>query len=572
MDTLTQQFKNLAIETNYVFIGPTDHRQIPTQTNQFALEAHKKTVLHSMAKYLYTYEVEQVLSMRRPDPNNIELVYSDFFAGDIPKHEIIKDDIYYQAVEHVRTLFAPPQRCRPAHIFDVKFHYNHERSSNAEAPFSTEKFFRDKAPRHEPGWKGSLFSVGNMFDIIFEWSRYFHHQIKDGAPFDDFLWYIQLHNRTALVKADDPDKIRSVSGFPRPQNIAWIMFLWPYLAWLKTRDPKESPMLWNFETNLGGWLRLNYLLYTGFHQCTIITLDKSKFDKFYFFAIQDDIDEMLYQFIEFDRGYLPTSNYPDTETDWTPQKGDRLRRLFHWLLYSFRACPTVTPHGDMYRRKFAGMPSGVFPVQLDDTIYFAITDTDVLLRMGISTNQIRLRKGQGDDIITQLYICIPPNQHADFLATYSRIDSLRFGSKVSPEKSEMRNSPHMAHVLGYRNNRGYPVRDTIDLIGSLYHAKARRINESISMSIAVGIAHASLYHDKRVYNVCKDVYYYYAEQGFTMNQNWLRRFYAYTGLDLGTVTEFPTPAQICDKLFDFTFEPRKQTVDYFPRSHFLSAF
>jgi hypothetical protein len=572
MDLLISAMNKLSIFTNYLFLGNVDHRQMPVQTNNDALEAHKKTVLVAMSKYIYTYEIEEVLSLRRPDPNDIELVYKDFFQGDIPKHDIVKDATYYAAVTHVTNLFRPPQPCRPAHIFDVKYHYPHERGSNAEAPFSTEKYFRDLAPRHEPGWKGNLFSVGNMFDIIFEHTRRFHHHIKYGARFSDYLWFIQLHNRTSLVKAHDPDKIRSVSGFPRPQNIAWIQFLWSYLSWMKTRDPKHSPMLWNFETNLGGWLRLNYLLYTGFHQCTIITLDKSRFDKFYFFDIQDDIDTMIESFLDLSRGYLPTVNYPDTEINWQPHQTERLRRLLHWLFYSFRNCPTVTPHGQMFRRLFAGMPSGVFPVQLFDTIYFAITDTDVLLRMGISPNQIRLRKGQGDDIITQLYFCIPPSEHQSFLQEYSRIDTERFGSIVRPEKSEIQNTPHNAHVLGYRNNRGYPKRDTIDLLGSLYHAKARQINESISMSIAVGIAHASLMHDKRIYNVCKNVYYYYADQGFTMNQSWLRRFYGYTGLDLSDVTEFPTPDRICKSLFDFSFEPRKQTVDYFPRSHFLSEF
>jgi hypothetical protein len=574
MEQLIAQFQKLNINTNYVNIGHFDRLQLPHATNQYALEAHKRTVLHAMAQHLYTHEIEEILSMRRPDPNQIELVYSDFFAGDIPPHDIDKDEIYHQALDYVTTLFAPPQKCRPAHIFDVRYHYPHERSSNAEAPFSTEDHYRQQAPKHAQLVQGQpgTYSVGNMFNIIFDESRRFHHIIKNGAPFDDYLWYIQLHNRTAIVGPDDPDKIRSVSGFPRPQNIAWIMFLWPYLNFMKTRDPRSSPMLWNFETNLGGWLRLNYLLFTGFHRCTIITLDKHKFDKFYYFAIQDDIDRMIQSFIDFDNGYLPTKDYPDTQSAWTAHKGNRLRRLFKWLTYSFRSCPTLTPHGQLFRRKFAGMPSGVFPVQIFDTIYFAITDTDVLLRLGISLNQIRLRKGQGDDIITQLTVCIPPDQHQPFLDAYSAVDTQRFGSKVSTSKSEIRNSPHKAHVLGYRNNRSYPTRSTIDLLASLYHSKARLLNESTSMATAVGIAHASLYHDPRVYRICKNVYYYYAEKGFTMNQNFLRRSTAWTGLDLSDVTEFPTPDQICQKLFDFSFEPRKQTVDYFPRDHFLSTF
>jgi len=573
MEQLTTQFQQLSIDTNYVDIGPSPF-PIPTHTtNPFALEAHKKTVLYSMSKYFYTYEIEQVLAMHRPDDTFVEDIYNDFFEGDIPYHDIIKDDIYYKALHYVESQFKPPQKCRPAHIFDVRYHYNHERSSNAEAPFSTESHYRDQVIHPSPTPKDyAPYSLGTMYNIVFDETRRFHHLIKNGANYKDFLWYIVHHNRYMLTKPEKLSKTRTVSGFPRPQNIAWIQFTWSYLNWMRTRDSRTSPMLWNFETNLGGWLRLNYLLFIDYHSHSIITLDKRTFDKYYFFSIQDDIDTMFESFIEFDNGYLPTVDYPDTASSWSITKGNRLRRLFRWLTYSFRNCPTVFLDGRMYRRKFAGMPSGVYTVQIFDTIYFAITDTDVLLRMGLNLDQITFRKGQGDDIISKIAVCIPPNEHAQFLETYSRIDNARFGSTVSPDKSEIHNTPQGVEVLGYRNNNGLPVRSTTDLLGALYHTKARKPTESITMSVAVGIAYASLLHDPRIYKCCKDIYNYYADQGHTLSQSWLRRTTRWTNLPIATTTSFPTEDEIRANLFDFSFEPRKKTQDSYPRDHFLSDF
>lgn len=555
MDQLTLQFQNLSVLENYELLTRTIEPQQPHTRSDPGIEFHKKTVLHAMAKHLYTYEIEEILNMQRSDPSQLDIVYADFHEGNVPYQHINKDATYYKALNYVYDRFKPPQTYRPVHFSDVQYQYNFEWASNAEAPFTTEEHFRSQAPRRE---HGNIYTFGNMKTLVFNESRRFLHEIKHGAQFDKYLWHIQLHNRTSVTKIGDPLKIRSVSGFPRPPNIAWIMFLWPYLAWLKSSDPITSPMLWKFETNLGGWLRLNYLLFRQHIKFSIIMLDKSRFDKYYYFSIQDDIDEMFYTFIDFDHGYLPTHVYP-SERQWSQTKADRLRRLYRYLCYSFRNTPTATPDGKLYRRRFAGMPSGIYNVQLYDTVYFAITDTCVLLHMGYQLEQILLRKGQGDDIITQLAVIVPPNEHQAFLTEYSRIDNQLFGSTVKPEKSDIKNGPQGAKVLGYVNNNGIPVRDTVELLSNLYHTKARRISESISMSIAVGIAYASFYTDKRVYRICKDVFEYYASQGFTLSETWLTRYYAYTGLDFSNLdlSHFPTPQDIQQNLFSFDFQQAK---------------
>lgn len=570
MDELIKKFSSFGVHENYELLNRTLEPIKPHISVDPGLEFHKKTVLKAMSKYMYTSEIEEILAMKRSDPSNEELVYNDFFEGNVPPHNIVKDDLYYKALNYVYSKFRPPQRYRPVHLSDIQYHYPFEWSSNAEAPFSTEPRYRKLAPRIE---KGNVYSFGNMKTIAFTETRLFLHQIKNGAPYDRYLWHIQLHNRTSVTKPGDPEKIRSISGFPRPPNIGWIMFLWPYIAYLKRMDSTQSPMLWKFETNLGGWLRLNYLLMQQHLRCSFLMLDKTKFDKYYYYTIQDDIDEMIESFINFDDGYLPTHVYPD-ERNWSQTKADRLRRLYHYLCYSFRNTPIATPDGKLYRRKYAGMPSGVYNVQLYDTIYFAITDTCTLLHLGITLEQILLRKGQGDDIITKLAIVIPPNMHQQFLTQYSLLDNTLFGSTVKPEKSDLRSTPMGCKVLGYTNNNGFPERNSVELLANLYHTKARRITESITMSIAVGIAYASFYKDKRVYNVCKDVFDYYASKGHTLSGTWLQRHYAYTGLDFSNIkpNTFPTPEDILSPLFDFDFQQARNDEKFFPMTHFSAQF
>ncbi|QUP79369.1 RNA-dependent RNA polymerase [Leucocybe candicans partitivirus 1] len=570
MDSLIHQFSQLTIATNFELVGQSDFRPHPPFQRFIAVENHKKTVLKAMSKYFYIHEVETVLQDKlRSDIQSIESIEKDFFDGDIPYHPLIRDDNYKRALANITERFRPPRKCRPTHIFDVQHHYPHKRSSNAEAPFSTQPFFKDQLP------KDTKPTFGNMEDIIFKWTRHIIHNIKhDIDTFDDHLYYILLHNKSAIINADDPNKVRSISGFPRPQNIGFIQLFWSYMAWLK-RHPGNTPLLWGYETILGGWLRLNYELSRSYIRTTIVTLDKSRFDKFYMFEIQDDIDNMfLNEFLDFDNGYVPTTAYDQTHLTWTPEKAARMRRLFLWLCYSFRNTPTVIHDGRMYRRKWFGMPSGVYTTQLYDTIHFGITNMTVLYDMGFSDQQILLYKGEGDDILFQLAVFIPPNMHQEFLTTYAQIDNQRFGSITRPEKCEVHNTPQGVQVLGYRNNRGLPKRDDIDLLAQLYHTKSLNPTPSKTMAMAVGISYASCGLSKRLYATCKDIFEYYESQGYTPDE----RTFSYTFYsDILTkpminFKRFPKRIELLDHLLNFSYDSPETMERFFPRSHFLDDF
>lgn len=581
MNTITQQFKRMFVsnnETNFTFTGISPFKPAAPKPNPVAIENHKTTVLHAMCKYFTPDTIEQVLLKRRStiDP---ELVMLDFFEGDIPPQRLVKDDHYWHAVDYTRRLFMPPHKCRPAHILDILHHYPTKHDTNAEAPFSTEPFFLKQL--NDPVYRerhnlpeNAKPSTGNMKNIIFDWVRLWHHEIKNNeVPFDKYMYYMLLHTKTSIVDEHDPDKLRTIWGFPKVSIYARTMFLWSYVAYLK-RNPGKSPILWGYETILGGWFKLNHELSTSYFRSTIVTLDKSRFDKYFLFEIMDDIENIYRSYLDFENGYLPTREYPHTDTTWNHDKAQRLERLWQFTCYTFRNTPIVIPDGRTYKRKFAGMPSGCYDTQLSDTFHFSITDLTVLFQLGFTEEQILVRKGQGDDIIYSLSVFIPPNEHETFLTTYSLIDNQRFGSVTRPEKCEVTNSPDGAQSLGYRNHRGIPHRSTIDLLAQLYFTKALNPTPSITMSIATGIAYASLGIDRQLYQVCREIYDYYARQGYSLDPNWVNQYVSTDPMvyALEKYVSFPSISKIQRHLINLSYAEPETMQSFFPDSWFLSHF
>jgi len=584
METLKNLFNGLfpTGETNFYFAGYSPFKPSSPHVNPHAVEAHKRTILHAMCSHLYTTEIEFILSQRTRSTVTEQSILADFFHGDLPYHKVHKDVHYYCALGQAYTAFSPPHKCRPVHILDVEHHYPHRTASNAEAPFSTEPFFlrqlrdptyreRNLLPNTDPRP-----SFGNMKAIIFDWTRRIHHELKNGAPFHRYLYYILLHTKTALIDTHDPNKLRSISGYPRPQNIAYIMFYWSYLAHLK-RAVGQTPFLWGYETIIGGWFKLNDELFRSHIRGSIVTLDKSRFDKYYAFEIQDDIDLMTRSFLDLDNGYMPTQEYPETDTTWNPLKAQRLENLLSWLNHSFRNTPTVLFDGRKYCRRWFGMPSGCYLTQYYDTVHFYITNYTVLFAMNFRNNQILLHKGEGDDIIFKLSVLIPPNEHSDFLTLYADIDRTRFGSETRPSKCEVHNDPQDVQVLGYRNNHGLPYRDHLELLAQLYHTKMSTPTPPKTMATALGIGYALIMVKEKRHEaallVCKDVFEYYAQQGFTPDERTFRlTFYqdVLSGIPMPTQT-FPTSHEIRQSLMNYSYDPPPTMSAFWP-NWFLSEF
>jgi hypothetical protein len=569
MEALTSALSNLAINTNYVLeVHPSYFKaNVLRPTNEYAIRAHQKTVLKAMDKYVFPALINDVVNNHRRTTTTIESITEDLMKGDKPHTPIKRDHFYLTALATAADAFRPDSQVRPIHLLDVQHHYPHKWQTNAEAPFSTSPHFLNMLP---PDTKPT---TGNMKHIIFDFTRQWHHQIKDGtATFDEYLFFMLLHVKTTIVKADDPNKLRAIWGVPKPWIYAQIMFHWALFACYR-RNPKRFPLLWGYETFTGGWFRLNAELFSSFMSKSFISIDWKSFDKDVPHEGIDDVSDNTAQYIDFDHGYMPTSDYPDTQSTWTHTKANRLRRLYAWTRYAYKNTPLVLPNGSLIRRRFATLPSGLYTTQYYDSHWNYIMISTILLRLGFDP-KLCIIKVMGDDCIIRIYVCIPQSQHLEFLAAMQELATEYFGTTISTEKSSMTNTCNGTSVLSYVNFNGLPHRTEASLLAKLFYTSSSDPTPAITMASAIGIAYASCGFSKPVYNTCKDIYNYYSKQGFTPDSRGLTGViytdpHSQDKLDLAS---FPTKDRIQAHLTRTEYVNVDTYNRFYPRSHFLADF
>lgn len=529
---------------NYLLVRLSKFRPNVPTIDPFATQKHQAVVEKAIRRYCYPNQIDNILNGFTRHEVTEELILNDFFSGDIPNHDPPRDKHYQTGLEFTHDLFSPPQPVRPVHICDVQHHYPLKNKPNAEAPFSTDKYFLDKLP---PNTKAS---TGNMKPIIFDYTRRWHHEIKNGEePPDRYFFQMLLHIKTALTTSASPAKARSIFGVPKPWIIAQIMFFWPLFAYYKSHKG-ASPLLWGYETFNGGWMRLNYELMHKYMRTSILMIDWSRFDKYALFNVLDDIFAIQRSYLDFSRGYVPTVDYANTERDWSPSKEARLQRLYDWTIDAFKQTPVLLPNGELYKRKHAGIPSGLYITQFLDSQYNCLMLVTILSAMEVPVSKEMIIKIMGDDSIIRLLICVQPHQHREFLEKMQHFASIYFKSRISFDKSKLSNRPNGAEVLSYTNHNGLPHRDPEALLAQLYHTKARKPTPGKTMASAIGIAYASCGFDKQVYYVCKDIWATYHAQGVEPDP---------IGLSLA-LGEDP-----------FGLDPTSIPLDHFPSFHEIQA-
>lgn len=119
------------------------------------------------------------------------------------------------------------------------------------------------------------------------------------------------------------------------------------------------------------------------------------------------IDDLHYKimlsYIGLKRGYIPTINYPGSETDeW------RLKNLFDHMNYAVKHTPDLLPNGDVFVRQHCGITSGFSQTQILGSMYNALLSLTILKENGINVHNVAL-KVQGDDSIIAVNGYIPPS-------------------------------------------------------------------------------------------------------------------------------------------------------------------
>jgi len=577
--------------------------------NPEATSNHKRTLDVAFSRYLYSHEIRQITEEYRRSDITEEAILNDFFANDVESFDIPFDEHVEFGLQCMADAFRPPRPCRPVHILDVKHGYPFKWNVNAEAPFSTDEFFlnqrktfgefisqreydhidREDFFRRYPDLDNHdriativPSKFGFMKSMIFSWTRRWHHVIKSG--FTDrsgleendylanrFIFPMLLHTKTAIVKKNDPDKMRTIWGSPKPWIIDDAMLWWEYVAFVKF-NPGVTPMLWGYETFTGGWMRLNHELFKSHLLCSFLTLDWSRFDKHAYFTLIRRIMYKTREFLDFTSGYVPTHAAPD-HPGWNHTHALRIERLWLWALENLFEAPIVLPNGDMYRRRFAGIPSGLYITQLLDSWYNYTMLATLLSVLGFDPRKCII-KVQGDDSIIRLYLLIPPNEHDDFMNALCEQALKYFNAIISLQKSEIRNQLNGCEVLSYRNHNGFPHRDEISMLAQFYHTKARDPTPSITMAQAIGFAYASCGNHNRVLYVCKDVYDYYKSQGFSPNRAGLTVVFGNSpDLELPEMPldHFPTKEEIRRYFTAMSYKNPVQQEKTWPRSLFCYA-
>lgn len=467
--------------------------------------------------YLTDEDIKKVQQGYRRSDFSEEALISDYLRGEVPKHNIIRDEHYIRALDKVKELFSPKDVYRPVSFPDLRY-YPWTLPTSAEAPYSASTYWKNyvKVKFQAGEIENDRLTFHNLYNEILRHNREKVHRIKDGIYVDrynqDLTYWNQAHARSHLVKADDPDKIRMVFGVPKLLLMVECMFLWPLINDLLNRD---SPMLWGYETLKGGWYSMyNWMATKSPRSGTYLALDWKQFDKRTQFEMIDDVHNIIKSFIDFENGYMPTHDYPDTSTNPV-----RLHRLYDWMCNAIKHTPDVLPSGDTYQRQHAGIASGFFQTQLLDSMCNTIMLLTTLSKLGFNIDKIKI-KVQGDDSIISLTEMIHPASHQSFLDVFALTAQDYFGAVLNTKKSKMDNTLNGLPLLGFTNISGLPTRNMYELLANLLYPE-RKSDENKLMARCVGIAYANCGYNAQVYKICENVYFYLKERGFSPNASGL---------------------------------------------------
>lgn len=538
--------ENIQIIGHYPYLSAPIHGRNPL-TPDIITERYNRIVDHALDKHLKPHEADRVRNDFFRSPWSEDALKHDIEKLNSKEHIVNKDAHYWKAINHVYQQIKPEVPLQPVHFADLK-EYNWRLSTNCGAPLATSKKWQDyvKAkyahqhtgtPFHKQDQR-DLFveahknteplkiydvrmSKHNLYSELFFHARKNIHYAKLGRTETDsnhdFRYWNTAFARQHIVERKPGilavPKVRLVFGAPFTLLTAELMFIWPLQTHLLLLGNK-SPMLWGYETILGGWYRLQGDLSSHAKpgNSLIATLDWSGFDRDARHTVIRDIHtHIMRPCFDFSKGYHPTIRYTDSSK---PNENDlpideKLENLWNWMTDSILSVPLLMPDGTMIRFTHSGIYSGYMQTQILDSLYDEVMIYTILSRLGFDITKVKL-KVQGDDSIFVI-ICCYFLLVSSFLYLFSFYAAEYFGSKLSKEKSEIHETLEGAEVLKYRNHNGIPYRDELQLLAQLRHPERSTTQEALA-SRCVGIAYAACGQLPRVYLICEDIYKYLTEK------------------------------------------------------------
>nr|AVD68675.2 replicase [Entoleuca partitivirus 1] len=581
------------------------HGRDPNVSNPLT-DIYNKIVDNALNRFLTPDESDQVINGYRRSAWNEDALKEDINRLDSDEHPVDKDEHYEKALNHVYNLIKPEKPLQPVHFSDLR-HYKWRISTNCGAPFNAMKRWKDyvvakfkyfqRSQPFENIAHRDLFTEAhessepleisdtrmtkhNLYNELFFIARKVIHRIKLGftsnSQGESYLYWNTAFARQHLVSKDEPDKVRLVFGAPFTLLAAELMFIWPLQAHLLFMGEK-SPLLWGYETILGGWYRLrNYFSRVIPYYGTVFTCDWSGFDRRARHTVIRDIQSRIMRpMFDFSQGYHPTYKYRDSSNPDPRRKEDdlpiseKLENLWNWMCDAILRTPLLMPDGTLLEFQHSGIYSGYMQTQILDSLYNMVMLFTILSRMGFDISRLKL-KVQGDDsicLLLQLFIQLA----AGFLTLFKHYATYYFGAVMNEKKSELLPTLDHAEVLKYKNKCGIPYRDELSLLAQLRHPERSTTPEALA-SRCIGIAYAACGQLPRVYMICEDIYNYLTQvRGTIPKQSELDFYFRYIEMSSGqifrpTAARFPSYHETMSHLMD-AHSP--VAPSHWPLDHFI---
>jgi hypothetical protein len=573
MERLADLFSDLSIsrpQNNLQFVSFDPH---VSQTPPFRVEHNDLywvcfgitfAAICSHAFFFSLRKLQHILYGYRRSTSDAAKAEAFLMKYDVPEHPIIKDDHYYFALDWITEKFRPHWKMHPVHFTDLRW-YPWKTDTNAERPYSVDPELREQLRlRKEAGLiRNAKPSFANLYTDIFLHARKLLHNVKEGL-ISHYPDNIQLHVKPALVESDQPDKVRTVWGIPKYFIFSEAMWFWPLFS--HYFSIKQSPLLWNYETLNGGWNRLNSEYLAQFKPTyPVINTDWSEFDMRVYFSVWRDIIAKVETYFCFCGRYCPTRTYPDPKSD-----PSRLRRLWNWTTQGYFNLLCVSPLGRVFRRLWAGMPSGIYCTQFFDSFYNGVMLITCLSALGYDIPDNFFLKLMGDDALFHILNFVDVTELPSFLTQLSEEAFRRFGSKLSAEKCKTSSSIMGAFVLGYKNWNGWPTRDEAELLARLLHPKSTRDAPDLLMARCIGIAFAAC-GNSHVIRICHYIFSDLKAKGHKANIKGLASMYDPLGIRLTEIDlqSFPSYAELTCRISGPSHRSPEIQSRYWDRNHFL---
>nr|WAY16578.1 putative RNA-dependent RNA polymerase [Rhizoctonia solani partitivirus 15] len=575
MDSLLTSLSQLSINSNLEFIGYDPHHGSVPQMNKshndwfFACRALVVSTICMYAFFFNLQTVQRVLyDYRRPHPTP-EKAEEFFLRYDVNKHQILKDEHYWKALLIVTEWFRPRWKIHPVHFTDLRW-YPWNKNTSAERPFTTEPFYKTYVQYwFKQNWllDGKL-SFRNLENHIWLRIRPMLHRIKRGLTVA--IPPITLHVKPALV-FDIVDKVRTVFGVSKLVIFIEAMFFWPLFSHYFTIC--KTPLLWNYESLNGGWHRLNAEYrsrYTSFKP--VFNLDWSEYDMHIYFDMWKDCFDSVSSYFCFCGCYCPTnpgvaqgSGYPKPRT-----KPEYIFNLWKWIWTAYTSMLCISPTGKVFKRLFAGMPSGIFCTQFWDSFYNCVMVVTILLSLGYEIHPDHFLKVMGDDVLFGLLTMIPISEWAEFLDAFADEAKRRFNMKLSPSKCGASETIQGASVLSYSNNNGWPVRDPETLLAQLLNPKSLKDTFPRLMARAIGIYYASAGSPK-LRPICKHIYDELKHQGFEPHHRVIYEMFGHLPETVSFISldHFPSEVEVLSRISRPSGRSDELQSQYWNREHFI---